>query len=232
VLIENAPGAGEERATLEQAAALRQSLGLTPSGPIALYTGTFEAYQGLSLLFDAMVFVKRMRPDARLVLAGGKPDQVALARHEATVAGVDDVVVFAGERPASEIPAFLLACDVLVSPRSRGTNTPLKIYQYLRSGRAIVATRLLTHTQVLSDETAILTGATPEEFGGGILAALADPERARTIGERARKLAESKYSYEAYLEKTRQVCEALKPSTLDDAPSTKDQAPRANKEVA
>jgi len=232
VLIENAPGAGEERETLEQAAALRQSLGLTPSGPIALYTGTFEAYQGLSLLFDAMVFVKRMRPDARLVLAGGKPDQVALARHEATVAGVDDVVVFAGERPASEIPAFLLACDVLVSPRSRGTNTPLKIYQYLRSGRAIVATRLLTHTQVLSDETAILTGATPEEFGGGILAALADPERARTIGERARKLAESKYSYEAYLEKTRQVCEALKPSTLDDAPSTKDQAPRANKEVA
>ena len=51
--------------------------------------------------------------------------------------------------------------DVLVSPRSRGTNTPLKIYQYLRSGKPIVATRLLTHTQVLSDETAILTGATP-----------------------------------------------------------------------
>ena len=40
-------------------------------------------------------------------------------------------------------------CDVLVSPRSRGTNTPLKIYQYLRSGKPIVATRLLTHTQVL-----------------------------------------------------------------------------------
>ena len=38
---------------------------------------------------------------------------------------------------------------MLVSPRSRGTNTPLKIYQYLRSGKPIVATRLLTHTQVL-----------------------------------------------------------------------------------
>ena len=61
-----------------------------------------------------------------------------------------DVTIFAGERPASEIPAYLLASDVLVSPRSRGTNTPLKIYQYLRSGKAIVATRLLTHTQVLT----------------------------------------------------------------------------------
>ena len=238
VLIENAPGAGEEPATVEQAAALRQSLGLTPAGPTVLYTGTFEAYQGLGLLFDAMAFVKRKRPDARLVLAGGKPEQVALAQEHARAAGVEDVVVFAGERPASEIPAFLLACDTLVSPRSRGTNTPLKVYQYLRSGRVIVATRLLTHTQVLSDETAILTGATPEEFGGGILAALDHPDRARAIGDRARQLAESKYSYETYLEKTRQVCDALRPGTMD-APSTKDQAsstkdqpPRTNKEVA
>ena len=65
--------------------------------------------------------------------------------------------MFAGQRPAEEIPLFLDAADVLVSPRSSGTNTPLKIYQYLRSGRPIVATRLLTHTQVLDDEVAILT---------------------------------------------------------------------------
>jgi glycosyltransferase involved in cell wall biosynthesis len=85
----------------------------------------------------------------------------------------------------------------------------LKIYQYLRSGKVIVATRLLTHTQVLSDDTAILTGVTASEFGAGILAALADPVQAAAIGERARQLAETKYSYEAYLEKTRQACAAL-----------------------
>jgi hypothetical protein len=102
-----------------------------------------------------------------------------------------------------------------VSPRSRGTNTPLKIYQYLRSGRVIVATRLLTHTQVLSDETAILTGASPNEFAAGLLAAIADPARAAAIGARARELAETKYSYDAYLDKTRQACAAL----LPDAPA-------------
>jgi glycosyltransferase involved in cell wall biosynthesis len=98
---------------------------------------------------------------------------------------------------------------VLVSPRSRGTNTPLKIYQYLRSGKPIVATRLLTHTQVLGDETAILTGVTPAAFAEGMLAALADPARADAIGRRARALAETKYTYAAYLEKTRQACAAL-----------------------
>jgi glycosyltransferase involved in cell wall biosynthesis len=82
----------------------------------------------------------------------------------------------------------------------------------LRSGKPIVATRLLTHTQVLSDQTAILTGASPSEFAEGILAGLADPVRAEALGRRARELAETKYSYEAYLERTRQAVEALMPT--------------------
>jgi len=117
-----------------------------------------------------------------------------------------------GERPASEMPAYLLAADVLVSPRSRGTNTPLKIYQYLRSGKPIVATRLRTHTQVLNDETAILTGITAQEFADGILAGLNDHARAASVGRRAREVADTKYSYEAYLDRTRQACAALMPA--------------------
>jgi len=209
ILIENAPGSADGPATPADADAVRQRFDFAPSTPVVLYTGTFEAYQGLDLLFDAMAIVRAARPDARLLLAGGKPDQVARARDQVREAGIEDVVVFAGERPASEIPAFLIAADVLVSPRSRGTNTPLKIYQYLRSGKPIVATRLATHTQVLSDDTAILTGVSPREYADGILAALNDRHRAATVGQRARELAETKYSYEAYLERTRQACAAL-----------------------
>ncbi len=189
VLIENAPGSAEDEPDAEAIAAIRPRFGLDPGTPVVLYTGTFEAYQGLNLLFDSMASVRAARPDARLLLAGGKPDHIARARAEARAAGVEEVTIFAGERPAAEIPAFLRAADVLVSPRSRGTNTPLKIYQYLRSGRPIVATRLLTHTQVLDDETALLTGVTAREFANGILAALDDPARAALVGRRAGELA-------------------------------------------
>jgi glycosyltransferase involved in cell wall biosynthesis len=144
-----------------------------------------------------------------VVLAGGRPDQIAAARAEAERAGIGGAVVFAGQRPAEEIPRFLDAADVLVSPRSTGTNTPLKIYQYLRSGRPIVATRLLTHTQVLNDDVAILTEPTAEGFAEGILAALSDGVRARGVGERARELADTKYSYDAYLSRTREACAYL-----------------------
>jgi glycosyltransferase involved in cell wall biosynthesis len=213
VLIENAPGSEEDGATAADAAAVRDSFGLASSAPVILYAGTFEAYQGLDLLFEAMALVRARRADVRLLLAGGKPWQVEHARDQARVAGIVEVAVFAGERPASAIPAYLLAADVLVSPRSKGTNTPLKIYQYLRSGKPIVATRLLTHTQVLSDDTAILTGASAAEFAEGILAALDNPVRAAAVGRRARELAETKYSYEAYLERTRRACSALAPQT-------------------
>ena len=215
VLIENAPGSGEEQPTTAAAAGVRRSLGVAEHAPMVLYTGTFEAYQGLDLLFAAMAIVAARTEggtrddEPRLVLAGGKPDQVERARAQAKAAGIDRVTIFAGERPAEEIPAYLLAATILVSPRSRGTNTPLKIYQYLRSGKPIVATRLLTHTQVLSDDTAFLTGPTAPEFAEGILAALGDRERAHQVGERARELAETKYSYESYLDKTRQAYAAM-----------------------
>jgi len=231
VLIENAPGSSDEAATDEQAAAVRRQFGLSPVTPVILYTGTFEAYQGLDLLFAAMACVRSRIPDARLLMAGGKSGQVERAKGQARAAGIADLAIFAGERPSNEIPAYLRACDVLVSPRSRGTNTPLKIYQYLRSGKPIVATRLLTHTQVLSEDTAILTDPTAEAFGGGIVAALQDPVRASLVGERAREVAETKYSYEAYLERTRQALSALFPD-LPQPIADSSAAAGARKDVA
>jgi glycosyltransferase involved in cell wall biosynthesis len=204
VLIENAPGAGEIGA-LRGRDGVRAELRLTASTPIVLYTGTFEAYQGLDLLFEAAVEVIRLRADVRFLLAGGRRDQLEQARRELARLGLEQHVILAGERPAAEIPSLLDAADVLVSPRSRGTNTPLKIYQYLRSGRPIVATRLLTHTQVLNDDIAILTGATPAEFAAGILEAIGNQERAARIGASAAELAATKYSYDAYLARTQEA---------------------------
>ena len=151
MLIENAPGSAETSADApSRRRPSARSLGLAPTTPMVLYTGTFEAYQGLDLLFEAMAIVRARaaRRAAACWRAASRIRWRRRARRRARPASTTSTI-FAGERPAAEIPAYLLAADVLVSPRSRGTNTPLKIYQYLRSGKPIVATRLLTHTQVL-----------------------------------------------------------------------------------
>jgi glycosyltransferase involved in cell wall biosynthesis len=208
ILIENAPGSGDMPVS-GSGASVRESLGIAPDAPVVLYTGTFEHYQGLDLLFAAMSLVVREMPEARLLMAGGEPAQIAAAKLEAARAGLDRTVIFAGQRPAEEIPAYLDAATALVSPRSTGTNTPLKIYQYLRSGRPIVATRLLTHTQVLDDTTAILTDPTPAAYAQGILTALRDRATAERVTRQALELAETKYSYDAYLNRTRLAVDRL-----------------------
>jgi glycosyltransferase involved in cell wall biosynthesis len=128
VLIENAPGSGDAPSE-GQGRHIRAGLGLASDTPVVLYTGTFEAYQGLDLLFAAAAVVSKARPDVRFVLAGGRPEQVSAAQAQANAQGLSAAVVFAGQRPAEEIPQFLDAADVLVSPCSHGTNTPLKIGQ-------------------------------------------------------------------------------------------------------
>lgn len=205
VLIENASGTAP---LIGAGLGVRSSLGLDAHTPVVLYTGTFEAYQGLDLLYDAMRHVLATTPSARLVMVGGDPDQVEAARKAAATAGIGNATIFTGQRPAEEIPAFLDAASVLVSPRSSGTNTPLKIYQYLRSGRPIVATRLRTHTQVLDDDVAILVEPTAQALAAGIVRAFTDPS-VQTLGANAQHLANTKYSDEAFIAKTKRVYEVL-----------------------
>jgi glycosyltransferase involved in cell wall biosynthesis len=114
-------------------------------------------------------------------------------------------MVFTGQQAAREIPSFVQACDVLVSPRIRGTNTPLKIYSYLRSGRPILATNLLTHTQVLTPDIAVLVAPEPEPFAEALAALLDNPAARAAQAARARAVADEKYSRAAYVRRTAQA---------------------------
>src|SRR5258707_1268729 len=90
------PELADARAPPAQAVEGRTSLGLGASTPLAVYTGTFEQYQGLDLLFEATALVAARRPDARLLMVGGSAEDVAGARERARAAGVDGVAIFAG----------------------------------------------------------------------------------------------------------------------------------------
>jgi glycosyltransferase involved in cell wall biosynthesis len=205
LLIENVMGGDVDEAPSKPAAEMRMAWGIPADAPLALYTGTFEAYQGVELLIDAAAILARTRPHARVLVVGGEPQQVDRARGLARERGAADVMVFTGQQPAREIPSFVQACDVLVSPRIRGTNTPLKIYSYLRSGKPILATNLLTHTQVLTPEIAMLVPPEPEPFAEALAVLLDNSQVREALASRAAAVAEEKYSRESYLRRTAQA---------------------------
>ena len=161
-------------------------LGVKPDSLVAMYVGNLERYQGIDLLLDGFQHTLARLPSAHLVIVGGLKDDVERYRRRASHLGMGEQVHFLGPRPISALDALLRRADVLVSPRLKGLNTPMKIYSYLDSGTAILATRLRTHTQVLDDRTAYLVAPEPEALGDGLAHLLNDP------GLRSRLASEAK----------------------------------------
>jgi len=170
-------------------------------GPIAMYVGNLERYQGIDLLLEAFQRVSLEEPAAHLVVIGGDDARIRHYTGLAQRLGVEARVHFLGPRPLPQLGSYLRQADVLVSPRITGTNTPMKIYSYLDSGRPVVATRLPTHTQVLDDEIACLVDPTPEDLAEGLLRLFRDVELRTELARRARERFQSEFSPEVFRER-------------------------------
>lgn len=176
--------------------------GLTPSDweghPVVLYVGNLQVYQGIDLLLTAFARASREVPEARLLIVGGAPEDVERYRGIGRGLGIGECVHFAGPRPVELLGACFARATVLVSPRIRGTNTPMKVYSYLDSGRAVLATRLPTHTQVLDDEVALLAEPEPGAMARGLVRLLSDQVLRERLARNAKDFARKELTLEAY----------------------------------
>ena len=164
-----------------------------PSGAVlALYVGNLEHYQGVDLMLDAIAMLES--PPLKFVAVGGDADAAAAYRARVAALGLEAHVEFIGARPLSQLGALLAQADVLVSPRLTGQNTPMKLYSYLAAGKALLATRIRSHTQVLSDDNALLVEPTPAAVARGLDVLLHSPALREQLGFSARRLATTRYS--------------------------------------
>lgn len=171
------------------------------SKTIILYAGTFEPYQGLDLLIESGEQVVKKFDKVTFLLVGGNPNQVEEYRTKVKQNNLQNNFIFTGQVSPEMVPRFVEVSDILVTPRIEGNNTPLKIYSYLRSGKPIVATNHMTHTQVLNENVAVLTECNARSFSEGILKVMQNDELKKNIVKNAQMLADEKYSYNLYIKK-------------------------------
>lgn len=174
-----------------------------------VYAGTLESYQGIDVLIKSIPFVTRQNPSVGFIIVGGTDEQVQEYSSLAEELNIAQQVIFTGRVPQSVARTYIEKAAVLVSPRSSGTNTPLKIYEQIASGIPLVATAIYSHTQVLTDEVAFLVNLDPRDMARGILDAVGPGDEGRRKAERARQLYDREYSRTVYVQKMRQVLELL-----------------------
>ena len=214
-------GRVEDSTLLPPSTGRRNSNGYAPlpeeaTHPLAMYVGNLERYQGIDLMLDGFRHALRRVPDANLVIVGGRDEDIARYRHVADRLGIQPQVHFLGPRPVRVLPSLLRQADVLVSPRVKGLNTPMKIYSYLDSGTAVLATRLRTHTQVLDDRSAYLVDPEPEAFGAGLAQLLGDLPLRTRLASHAKQYVQEEFTPEAARRKLASFYTAMEAKAGED----------------
>ncbi len=193
--------------------ALRHELGLEDAFVIG-FVGSFYAYEGLDLLLQALPFVLRQVPHARILLVGGGPEETVLKAMARTL-GIADKVVFTGRVPHAEVQRYYSVVDVLAYPRRpmRLTElvTPLKPLEAMAQGRLLVASDVGGHRELIRDgETGVLFRAGDAEALAAALTRLfAEREQWPALREQGRRYVENERSWASSVARYRDVYDSL-----------------------
>jgi len=137
-------------------------------------------------------------PEVRFVWAGGVPAAVDEWRARALALGLENVV-FTGFVPNERLPLYLAAADVLLMPYGRNIaissgggnsaliSSPMKMFEYLAAGRAILASDLPVFREVLDERNAVLCPPEdPPAWTQALSDLLANPKKCAALAARAK----------------------------------------------
>lgn len=126
------------------------------------FIGSFYRYEGLDILIRALPALRQRHPGARLLLVGGGPEDQVL-RDLTTSLGLDGTVLFTGRVPHDEVDRLYSLIDLFVYPRRRmrltDLVTPLKPLESMAMRRAVVASDVGGHRELIADGTGYLFAA-------------------------------------------------------------------------
>jgi len=161
------------------------------------FVGTLKPWHGLDVLVDALPLVD---PAVRwrLLVVGDGPERAMLEERSSGVAGEVELV---GAADPGAVPALLRRVDVAVAPYPGSATyfSPLKLYEYLAAGLAVVATDVPPVTGVIEHGRTglVVRPDDPAALAAGLSELAADPRRRRVLGRRGRALVEHRHTWDA-----------------------------------
>jgi len=165
------------------------------------FVGSFAIYQGIDLLIKTIPEVTKKCPLARFIIIGGKNDEIEKRKMILQQQGALEAVSFIGMVAPDILPDYLSASDILLSPRISGVNTPLKLLDYFKAGRSIVATDVESNRLILNDDLAGFATPEPTAMASAIVSLVENHDKRKAMGEKGRKLYESTYNFPNFTQK-------------------------------
>ena len=188
---------------LENSQLIRTQLGLDGQ-PVVSFVGSFQLWHGIDRLVESFACVLKEIPQARLLLVGDGPAR-PVVEDTITRLGLSSRVTIMGLVPQAKIPEILAAVDVAVIPYPRLPKdlwfSPLKLYEYMAAGKAIVASASGQIAEVVQDgyNGLLVKPGDVVETAQAITRLLRNPAELDWLGKNARRQAVERHSWNGYI---------------------------------
>jgi len=178
---------------------IRQKFNLGDSN-VVVFTGVFSTYQGLNFLINEVIpIVVKERQDTKFLLVGYPVDEYKKLVRKL---GLDDHIVFTGKQRFEDIPRFLAAADIAITPKFMEMGEAnLKIFSYMAMGLPTVSFNYFYNKQILRETGLTTKPGDSEEFAEAILKLLDNPKERKKMGKRARLISQKEYSWRSIAQK-------------------------------
>jgi glycosyltransferase involved in cell wall biosynthesis len=176
---------------------VRAELGIPATAPVVGTVGVLRPQKALHVMVRALARLRGRWPEIRLLIVGDGPERAGL-QALATELGILDAVSFLGHR--SDVPDVLRAIDVAVSC-SDFEGSPLAVMEYMDAALPIVATAVGGVPDLIESGVhgLLVPRGDPVALADAIGQALAEPERAREMGARARERRRSEFDIDTLI---------------------------------
>ncbi len=182
-----------------------------PGQVLVGFAGSFARFHGIELLEHAIARCTIRHPGTHFVLVGDGPAAGELRRRCERVS-YGGQVTFLGALPHEQVPGVLAAMDVLLAPYRAEDFfyfSPIKLFEYMASGRAVLAAGLGQIAEVIRHEEngLLYDPASPGDLVGKLLDLLEDREKRARLGAGARQTVLASYTWEHNARRVSQVLE-------------------------
>ncbi|MBI3370398.1 MAG: glycosyltransferase family 4 protein [Betaproteobacteria bacterium] len=173
-----------------------------------VYAGSLFPWKGTAELVQAAARL----PECALTIAGGEEAEIAALRSKVDPNGAR--IEFAGRLSSDRVRMLLERSCIGVLPNRADAESaftsPIKLFEYMAAGCAVVASNLPALREILAEDDVVWARAgDPEALAAGIRALIADPARARLLGERLYAKS-AQYSWNARGARIAELLRALK----------------------
>jgi glycosyltransferase involved in cell wall biosynthesis len=158
-----------------------------------VYTGSFKAMGTIKGIEEILKASKLLSKDNLVIFIGGTEKDIRNFKSQIKSSKLKNVLVI-GYRLHAEIPYWLKAADILIltgtkkSERYRKYTSPMKLFEYMASGRPIIASNLPSFREILNDGNAVLVAPdNSKSLAKGIKKVLKNPDFSAKISKQAHK---------------------------------------------